>query len=198
MVIHPNSCKSTIHLHAAWIELFHWCVSLRLASCFNVRARREKSNCTTVGKRPCSNYITILTPLCCHCHLARTRTSGGHWAVYSTSCPQSPYIQMGRGHLKKDGLWLGYYYQGGGVQPLTGGYHQGAKWVMGRVEEDDPRCNVYKDNLTLRAGDEVLPWWNFTSRVENVQTAASEPRESKISVARKRPQENSLWQGGRD
>lgn len=31
----------------------------------------------------------------------------------------------------KDGLWLGYYYLGGGVQPLTGGCHQGGK-VGGR------------------------------------------------------------------
>lgn len=38
----------------------------------------------------------------------------------------------------KDGLWLGYYYLGGRVQPLTGGCHQGRKWVVGKVEEDDP------------------------------------------------------------
>lgn len=66
-----------------------------------VSAGMEKGNCTTGGKWPCSNYTTILPPLCCHCHLARTRTSGGRWAVYSASCTQSSYIQMGWGHLRR-------------------------------------------------------------------------------------------------
>lgn len=177
-----------------YIQYYSFC----LAFCYIVTDRREKGNCTTGREWPCANYITILPPLCCHCHLAGTRTSGGHWAVYSTPCPQTPSIQMGRGHSKKGGLRLGYYYRGGGVQPLTGGYHQGGKWVLGRVEEDDSWSNVHEDNLTLLAREKVLPWQNFTSRVENVQTAASEPWEPKISVARKRPQENSPWQGGRD
>lgn len=38
----------------------------------------------------------------------------------------------------KDGVWLSYYYLGGGVHPLTGGCHQGGWWVLGRVEGDDP------------------------------------------------------------
>lgn len=94
--IHPNSCTSTIHPHAAWMCFLsvycHW---------HPVSAGMEKGNCTTGGKWPCSNYTTILPPLRCHCHLARTRTSGGRWAVYSASCTQSSYIQMGWGHLRR-------------------------------------------------------------------------------------------------
>lgn len=52
----------------------------------------------------------------------------------------------------KDCLWLGYYYLGGGLHPLTGG----RKWVLGRVEGYDPLCDGSKDTLTLGAREKLL------------------------------------------
>lgn len=40
--IHPHTIYSTL-------QLFHWCISLQLASCYNLSARREIGNCTTIG-----------------------------------------------------------------------------------------------------------------------------------------------------
>lgn len=57
----------------------------------------------------------------------------------------------------KDGVWLSYYYLGGGVHPLTGGCHQGGRWVVGRVEGNDPLRSGWKDTLTLEAGAKILP-----------------------------------------
>lgn len=105
---------------------------------------------------PWSNYKTTLNPLCCHCHVARTRTSGGGpSAVCSASCPKSPSIQMERAHTMKDGLWRGYYYLGGGVQPLTGGCHQGGKRVAGSVGRAMIHCAM--------SGKTPWPWGIETS-----------------------------------
>ena len=57
----------------------------------------------------------------------------------------------------KVGFWLGYYYLGGGVQPLTGGCHQGGKWVVGRVDGDEPPREGLKDTLTLRGRRQAPP-----------------------------------------
>lgn len=102
------------------------------------------------GKWPRSNYTRfILPPLRCHCHLAGTGTSGGRRAV----CPaiphtQSPYIQMGRGHLK-NGCRLGYYYLDGGSKAID-------RWMPSGWKADVPgAAKIHQHILTLATQERV-------------------------------------------
>lgn len=150
-------------------------------------------NCTTVVKWPCSNYIIMLSPLLSlwpcknsqikkplSCRLSSLPTislytSGVRILEERSSRARLLLSRWGSPAIDR---WIGVEIGWWG------------EW-KGMLHDSMPIRTTWHWGLETRSSLAVTVQWRMSRQL-------SEPGEPKDSVVWKRPQENSLWQGGRD